>query len=161
MKSPHTHSERHAFVSLNGRAREGLTVVSRRGMLKAGLAGMAGLSLPDLLRVRAEAAASGRAMSRGKSVILLWMAGGPSHVDLFDPKPLLTKLDGKPIPDSIEKPKQTSRGTGNNALMASRRTWKQYGQSGMWVSDWYKNIGPHVDDMTIIRSCWAAGIGLG
>ena len=87
MKSPHTHSERHAFVSLNGRAREGLTVFSRRGMLKAGLAGMAGLSLPDLLRVRAEAASSGRAMSRGKSVILLWMAGGPSHIDTWDPKP--------------------------------------------------------------------------
>ena len=87
MKSPHTHSERHAFVSLNGRVREGLTVFSRRGMLKAGLAGMAGLSLPDLLRVRAEAASSGRAMSRGKSVILLWMAGGPSHIDTWDPKP--------------------------------------------------------------------------
>ena len=40
------------------------------------------------------------------------MEGGPSHVDLFDPKPLLTKLDGKPIPDSIGKPSQTSRGTG-------------------------------------------------
>ena len=93
-----------------------------------------------------------------KSVIWLFMEGGPSHVDLFDPKPLLTKLNGKPIPDSIGKPKQTSRGTGDNALMASKRTWKQYGESGMWVSDWYSNIGPHVDDMTIIRSCWADGL---
>src|SRR5437762_3620046 len=86
------------------------------------------------------------------------MEGGPSHVDLFDPKPLLTKLDGKPIPDSIGKPSQTSRGTANNTLMASRRKWKQYGQSGMWVSDWYANVGEHVDDMTIIRSCWADGL---
>jgi len=93
-----------------------------------------------------------------KSVIWLFMEGGPSHVDLFDPKPLLTKLNGKPIPDSIGKPSQTSRGTGDNTLMASRRDWKQYGQSGMWVSDWYKNIGPHVDDMSIIRSCWADGL---
>ena len=87
MKTPHTHSEPHAFVSLNGRAREGLTVCSRRGMLKAGLAGMAGLSLTELVRLRAEAAQGGRAMSRGKSVILLWMAGGPSHLDTWDPKP--------------------------------------------------------------------------
>jgi len=93
-----------------------------------------------------------------KSVIFLFMEGGPSHVDLFDPKPLLAKLDGKPIPDSIGKPSQTSRGTGNNTLMASRRTWKQYGESGMWVSDWYQNTGEHVDEMTIIRSCWADGL---
>ncbi|MCA9050114.1 MAG: DUF1501 domain-containing protein [Planctomycetaceae bacterium] len=55
-------------------------------MLKAGLAGMAGLSLPDLLQVRAEAAAAGRSMNH-KSVILLWMTGGPSHIDTWDPKP--------------------------------------------------------------------------
>ena len=93
-----------------------------------------------------------------KSVIFLFMEGGPSHVDLFDPKPLLSTLDGKPIPASIEKPKQTSRGTANNNLMASKRTWKQYGQSGMWVSDWYQNTAEHVDDMTVIRSCWADGL---
>jgi hypothetical protein len=56
-------------------------------MLKAGLAGVAGLSLPSLLRARAEAAATGRAMRSGKSCILLWMAGGPSHIDTWDPKP--------------------------------------------------------------------------
>src|SRR5881394_3663673 len=84
---------------------------------------------------------------KAKSVIFLFMEGGPSHVDLFDPKPLLTKMDGKPIPDSIGKPSQTSRGTGDNALMASRRTWKQYGESGMWVSDWYANTAAHVDDL--------------
>src|SRR5438477_12579123 len=95
---------------------------------------------------------------RAKSVIFLFMEGGPSHVDLFDPKPLLTKLDGKPVPDSIGKPTQTSRGTANNTLMASRRKWKQYGQSGMWVSDWYQNIAEHVDDLTVIRSCWADGL---
>ena len=71
MKSQHAHGGQHAFVSLNGRVREGLTVVSRRGMLKAGLAGMAGLSLPDLVRMRAEAAQAGRGMGRGKRVILL------------------------------------------------------------------------------------------
>lgn len=77
----------HAFGSFHGRRREGLTLVDRRAMLKAGVAGIAGLTLPDLLRARAEAAAAGRAMKSGKSVILLWMAGGPSHIDTWDPKP--------------------------------------------------------------------------
>jgi hypothetical protein len=54
--SHHEHSARHAFTSFNPRVREGLNVFSRRSMLKAGLAGLAGLTLPDLLRLRAEAA---------------------------------------------------------------------------------------------------------
>ena len=87
MPPPPTPTPPHAFASLHGRAREGLTVVSRRSMLKASLAGLAGISLPDLLRLRAAAAQGGRAMSRGKSVILLWLAGGPSHIDMWDPKP--------------------------------------------------------------------------
>ncbi len=77
----------HAFAGLNPLVREGLTVVSRRNMLKAGLAGLAGLTVPDLLRVRTEAAQSGRAMVGHRSVILLWMTGGPSHIDTWDPKP--------------------------------------------------------------------------
>jgi hypothetical protein len=56
-------------------------------MLKAGVAGIAGLSLPDLIRMQETARAAGRTTSSGKSVILLWMAGGPSHIDTLDPKP--------------------------------------------------------------------------
>jgi hypothetical protein len=56
-------------------------------MLKAGLAGIAGLSLPELLRSRARAAETGGALASRKSVILLWMAGGPSQIDTLDPKP--------------------------------------------------------------------------
>jgi uncharacterized protein (DUF1501 family) len=78
---------RHAFTELHPRVREGLTVRSRRGLLKAGVAGMAGITLPGLLRARAEAAREGRGMGGNKSVILLWMAGGPSHIDTWDPKP--------------------------------------------------------------------------
>ena len=76
----------HAFGNYHGRAHDGLTVVSRRGALKASLAGLAGLSLADLLRARASAARTAPTSS-GKSVILLWMAGGPSHIDMWDPKP--------------------------------------------------------------------------
>jgi hypothetical protein len=77
----------HAFENYHGVVPEGLSVLSRRNMLKASLAGVAGLSLPELLKARAEAARSGRKMPGGKSVILLWMAGGPSHIDTWDPKP--------------------------------------------------------------------------
>lgn len=56
-------------------------------MLKAGAAGIAGLSLPALLQARAEAADAGRKMRAPKSAILRWMAGGPSYIDTWDPKP--------------------------------------------------------------------------
>jgi len=77
----------HAFENFYGREREGLALVSRRGMLKAGLAGVAGLTLPGLLEARSHASESGAGMKSRRSVILLWMAGGPSHIDTLDPKP--------------------------------------------------------------------------
>jgi hypothetical protein len=82
-----SHHHRHAFLDFRPLEREGLTLLSRRNMLKAGLAGLAGLSLPGLLRQRAQASAAGRDATDGKSVILLWMTGGPSHIDTWDPKP--------------------------------------------------------------------------
>jgi hypothetical protein len=76
---PHAHP--HAFGFLNATVPDGLTL-SRRNLFKAGLAGVGGLSLPGLLRARDESRAAGP-----KSVILLWMAGGPSQLDTLDPKP--------------------------------------------------------------------------
>ena len=82
---PPSHSHGHAFTFLNGRAREGVTVFSRRSMLKASLAGFAGLSLPNLLRLRAESVAAKQPLTKSKAVILLWMTGGPSHIAWFLP----------------------------------------------------------------------------
>ncbi len=76
----------HAFQNYYPLVNEGLTVRSRRNMLKAGLAGIAGLSVPQLMQARAEAATANKPVSH-KSVILLWMTGGPSHIDTWDPKP--------------------------------------------------------------------------
>src|SRR5229473_1766774 len=73
---------------------------------------------------------------KAKSVLWCFMEGGPSHLDLFDPKPALEKLAGQPMPASFGKV-MTAMGTGSNTLMPAKRTWKQHGQSGMWVSDWY------------------------
>ncbi len=81
------HVRQHAFGFLNARDREGLVFAGRRGMLKAGLAGMAGLTLPRLLEARAASSAGKGSAPNGKSVILLWMAGGPSHIDTWDVKP--------------------------------------------------------------------------
>ncbi len=77
----------HAFGSFFGRTREGLYLESRRAMLKAGMAGVGGISLPMLLQSQAQARSESRTSSTGKSVILLWMAGGPSHIDTWDSKP--------------------------------------------------------------------------
>jgi uncharacterized protein (DUF1501 family) len=80
-------SHSHAFEEFNALDREGLVVASRRNMLKAGLAGIAGLTVPSLLATRAKAVEAGKSPPTGKSVILLWMTGGPSHIDTWDPKP--------------------------------------------------------------------------
>ena len=92
-----------------------------------------------------------------KSVIWCFMEGGPSHVDLFDPKPELEKLAGQPMPASFGRP-ITAMGTASNTLMPSKRIWKQHGQSGIWVSDWYPEIAQHVDEMAVFRACWADGL---
>jgi uncharacterized protein (DUF1501 family) len=81
------HNHEHAFRHFKARDREGLVLAGRRNFIKAGAAGMAGLTLPELLRHHADAAQAGREARTGRSVILLWMAGGPSHIDTWDPKP--------------------------------------------------------------------------
>src|SRR5262245_41577848 len=78
-----SHRHAHAFGSFNALDREGLVLQSRRNFLKAGFVGLAGLTLPGLLRAQDES----RSAPNGKSVILLWMTGGPSHIDTWDPKP--------------------------------------------------------------------------
>jgi hypothetical protein len=83
MTNSHT---QHAFHALNARVREGVTVHGRRSVLKAGLAGLAGLTMPRLL-----SAQETKSAPRRKSVILIWMTGGPSHIDTLDPKPLAPK----------------------------------------------------------------------
>jgi len=81
------HREGHAFLDFLPHCEEGVVLRTRRNFLKASLAGIAGLSLPRLLEARAEASAAGRPIAGNKSVILLWMTGGPSHLDTWDPKP--------------------------------------------------------------------------
>lgn len=92
-----------------------------------------------------------------KSVIFLFMEGGPSHLDLFDPKPLLEKLAGKPLPAGFKRV-ITAMGEMESPVLASKRKWKQHGESGIWVSDWLPHVAECVDDLAVIRSCWGDGI---
>ena len=92
-----------------------------------------------------------------RSVIFLFMEGGPSHLDLFDPKPLLNRLAGHPVPESFDVP-ITPMGEGHSPLLAAPRTWRRHGESGTWVSEWLPHIATCVDDIAVIRSCWTNGI---
>jgi hypothetical protein len=88
--------------------------------------------------------------AKAKHVIHLFMNGGPSHVDTFDPKPELTKYDGKPLP----RPNlQTERKTG--AAFGSPFKFKKYGQSGIEVSELYPHVGAVIDEIAVIRSMQA------
>jgi hypothetical protein len=93
-----------------------------------------------------------------RSVIWCFLDGGPSHVDLFDPKPALTKLDGQPLPGSFKRPVTAMGRTAYTPLLASKRRFRQHGQSGLWVSDWYPHIATCADDLAVLRGCHADGL---
>jgi len=94
---------------------------------------------------------------RAKSVIFLFMEGGPSHIDLFDPKPALDRLAGKPVPESFGRV-ITAMGEFDSPILPSRRTWKRHGEGGLWISDWLPSLASQADELAVIRSCWTNGI---
>ena len=96
-------------------------------------------------------------LGRARNVIWLFMEGGPSHLDLFDPKPLLNKLAGQPLPDSFARP-VTAMGEVNSPLLECKRKWAQHGESGLWISDWLPNHSKIADELCVIRSCVSDGI---
>jgi len=114
--------------------------------------GLGAWMLPSLLHEQfalAEPRTSGMHFpARAKRVIFLFMHGGPSHVDTFDYKPQLKQDDGKPLP--FDKPRVQFSQTGN--LLKSPWEFKQYGQSGAWVSDLFPEVATCVDDITFIKS---------
>jgi hypothetical protein len=88
-----------------------------------------------------------------KNVIFLFMVGGPSQMDLFDPKPGLAKWSGKPLPASTGRPKSQFT-SGQEVILPSTRKWKKHGKSGIEVSDLMPNLAKRVDDICFLRSCW-------
>jgi hypothetical protein len=142
---------------------------TRRDFLTRAGAGFGALALTYLMeQERQLAAATGSAddalaarsphfSAKAKSVIFLFMEGGPSHLDTFDYKPQLRRLAGQKLPESFG-PIITAMGEVDAPLLADRREWKQHGQSGLWVSDWLPHMAECADDLAVIRSCWGDGL---
>lgn len=141
--------------------------LTRRELLARGGAGFGALALGDLL-ASSEARATEPAPSapklgpyrlptRVRSVIFLFMEGGPSQIDTFDPKPLLQKLAGQKIPPSF-KPVITPMGEFYSPILPTKRKWQQHGKGGLWISDWLPHTAKQADELCVIRSCWANGL---
>lgn len=120
---------------------------SRRGFLKSQMGGFGALALAGMV---AKDAASMVPVHRpkAKSVIFLYMEGGPSHVDMFDHKPSLSKWANKPLP--FETPSTVFNSS--NKVMPSPFSFEQYGDSGSWVSSLMPNVATCVDDLTFVHS---------
>ena len=93
--------------------------------------------------------------ARAKRVIYLFMAGGPSQLDMFDHKPLLNKLNGQPMPQSyLEGKRFAFMGSSHRTnLLGSRRLFGQYGSNGAWVSDMLPHTAKIVDELTFMHTC--------
>jgi len=136
---------------------------SRREFLCQAGGGLGGLALSWLLARDGYAADQRSANSlaakpphfpaKAKSIIFMFMVGGPSPLDLFDPKPEVQRHHGQPLPKSFGMP--VSQFTkGDTPLLASTRKFQKHGRSGLEVSDLMPHLATCVDDIAFIRSCW-------
>lgn len=131
-----------------------MSTFSRRKFGAAGL-GAGTIALQSLLAGDASQLASTRAPHHpptAKSVIFLFMSGGPSQVDTFDPKPALAELAGKQVPQSFADRIPRIKRAGLQNLMPSPWEFQQRGDSGMPVSNLFPGIAEHTDDLCLIRS---------
>src|SRR5262249_11333990 len=136
-------------------------IPDRRTFLRDAFCGFGTLALASLLHQdRARAAAANPLdpkppylpRAKAKSVIFLFMGGGPSHLETFDPKPLLNKLDGQPRPKEFGEAKYqfVSR---DARLLGSKRHFAKAGRSGIEVSDLFSHTARCIDDIAVVRSC--------
>jgi hypothetical protein len=133
---------------------------TRREFVRDAFAGFGGLALASILeRDRARAGSDDplapkppHLPARADAVIFLFMAGGPSHLETFDPKPLLNQLEGQPRPEQFGDVKYQQI-QGDAKLLGVRRTFRKYGESGIEVSDLFPEIASCIDDIAVIRSC--------
>ncbi|HEX8200822.1 MAG TPA: DUF1501 domain-containing protein, partial [Isosphaeraceae bacterium] len=146
-----------------GCGRDGPPIASRRELLRrAGLGfgslALAGLMLDDGLLAASASEPDGPALSplpqgRARSVIFLFMGGGPSQVDTFDPKPELDRLQGRDVPESIARGVPRIARSPLKNLYASPYTFARHGESGLPVSELFPEVARHVDDLCVLRSC--------
>lgn len=137
---------------------------TRREFLQQAGGGFGAIALASLLRgdVRLNAAIASHARPlapklahetpRAKRVIYLFMHGGPSHVDLFDPKPELAKYAGQPLPESVG-PVMTRRKVAANPLLGPIKPFRPRGASGLEMSDFLPHMAEVADELCVLRSC--------
>ena len=138
-----------------------LAIKSRREFLEQAGLGFGGLAASCLLARDADAAVSGNPLAakpaplqaKAKSVIFLFMHGGPSHLDTFDPKPLLQQYDGQPVPESFRNRDFQFTKMDKVPLLGTPRKFARHGESGLDVSDLFSHVARHADDLAVIRSC--------
>lgn len=139
------------------------SLYSRRQWLNRAGAGFGSLALAGLLGENSSAAGRDTAASplapqpphfpaRVKRVIHLFMNGGPSQIDTFDPKPQVTKLTGQPLPDSVKDTLQRTQRNRVGSLYASPFKFKQHGETGLSISELFPHVARHADDLCVIRS---------
>ncbi len=136
---------------------EHLALTRRELLARCGM-GFGALALGGLTPTEPAAAASGNPLlprtahfpAKAKHIIHLFMNGGPSHLDTFDPKPMLTKYGGKEMPGGTLA---TERPTG--AALASPFKFRKYGESGIEVSELFSHVAESIDDIAVIRSMHA------
>ncbi len=94
--------------------------------------------------------------ARAASVIFLFMQGGPSQLETFDPKPALRKLDGQPLPASFQAADLSLQfmKASDGKLMASPFPFRRCGKSGLEISELFRRLGEHADDLAVVRSCY-------
>ena len=131
--------------------------LTRRAFLGRSAGGIGSVALASLLNDKLRAGQGSlpnfHHAPKAKRVIFLFMAGGPSHIDLFDPKPKLNELDGEEIPKELLKNHQQFaliRGTPN--LKGSPYTFRQHGESGTIISELMPHLSKVADELTVIRS---------
>jgi hypothetical protein len=137
---------------------------NRREFLTDAFCGFGSLAFAAMLAEQEARAASSNAnplapkashfSAKAKSVIFLFMAGGPSHMETFDPKPLLNELNGQRRPKEFGDVKYQYVNDASR-ILGSKRTFKKYGKAGIEVSDLFPHQGSIVDELAILRSCHA------
>src|SRR5881394_2450453 len=135
--------------------------MNRRSFLADSFRGFSGLALAAMLHKDGYAASGDGKWAppdgkphfkpKAKSVIWLFMNGGVSHMETFDPKPMLTKFAGKTI---AETPFKDTNGQQRNRLLPLQIRFKKRGKCGMDVSDWLPHLGDCVDDIAVVRSMY-------
>ena len=126
--------------------------LGRRSLLRGASLGLAGVALARIAAAEQEIAAP---TASARRVVHLFMSGGPSQLDLFDPKPLLRERNGEELPDSVRQGQRLTGMSGNQSslpLAGSIFDFAQHGQSGAWVSELLPHTAAIVDDLCIVRS---------